>query len=106
VGEHALIHLHTFKLKFYRSIFLLHVLLLLPLFLLCWDGALYAFRLFKVCVSGSRCGFNGVFKACCATSISRFPETGFDQRVQTDIWKLDGYSEGCTKGRVIKIAQY
>lgn len=80
---------------------------MVPVFIsLMLAGTFYAFRLFKVRVSESRCRFNGVFKACCATSISRFPETGFDQRVQTDIWKPEGYSERCAKGRVFKIVQY
>lgn len=104
--ENTPICLHTLKLKFDRSVFIPHVSLPLSSFLFCFDGTLYVLRLFKVHVSGSRCRLNGVFKACCVTSISRFPETGFDQRVQTDIWKSDGYSEECTIGRVLKTVQY
>lgn len=72
-------------------------LLLCLLFLLSWHGILYAFRPFKVHVSRSRCRLNGIFNTCCTTSTSRVTETGFDQRVQADIWKPNGYSERWTK---------
>lgn len=54
--ENAPIHLHTFKLKFRRSVFSLGVLLPLSFFLLCRDGTLYVFRLFKFVCLGADVG--------------------------------------------------
>lgn len=84
-------HVHTLTLKFHLNTFLICFCSFasVSLFILSWHGTLYAAGPFKVHVSRSRCQFNGIFNACCATSTSRFPERGFGQRVQADIWRID-----------------
>lgn len=109
-------HGHAFKLKFHLSTFhmrfycfgFLGFFFLCFLFILSCHGTLYTFRPFKVHVSRSRCQFNGLFNACCAMSASRFPETGFGQRVQADIWRIDGWGERWRRTRRggFKIFQY